>query len=79
MIDRAQDVQEGLDARLKHVGHGRYGRILRMARKPTREEYIRVLQITFAGSAIIGLAGFAIYIFFTATGPWLWSSYFASL
>ncbi|MCL4308541.1 MAG: protein translocase SEC61 complex subunit gamma [Candidatus Thermoplasmatota archaeon] len=79
VIDRARTVQDEFDARLKRIGHGKYGRILRMARKPSREEYIRVLQITFAGAAIIGLTGFAIYVFFTAAGPWLWSNYFAGL
>ncbi|MEM0129175.1 MAG: protein translocase SEC61 complex subunit gamma [Thermoplasmata archaeon] len=78
-IDRAKQVQDGFDARLKHIGHGRYGRILRMARKPSREEYVRVLQITFAGAAAIGLVGFAMYIFFTQAGPWIWANYFANL
>ncbi len=78
-IDRARTMQDEFDARLKRIGHGKYGRILRMARKPTREEYVRVLQITFAGAAIIGLVGFAMYIFFTAVGPWLWANYLAGL
>ncbi len=78
-LDRVKHVQSEFDARLKHVGHGRYGRILRMARKPSQEEYVKVLQVTFAGAAIIGVVGFAIYIFFTQAGPWLWQSFFAGL
>ena len=79
LIDRAQKVQDEFDGRLKHVGHGRYGRILRMARKPTSEEYVRVLQITFLGAFIIGITGFAMYIFFTQIGPWVWQNYLAGL
>lgn len=79
IIDRAQRIQDEFDGRLKHVGHGRYGRILRMARKPTSEEYVRVLQITFLGAFLIGITGFAIYIFFTQVGPWFWSTYLAGL
>ncbi len=78
-LDRARRVQDDFDGRLHHVGHGKYGRILRMARKPTREEYTRVLTITFIGAAIIGLTGFGIYIFFTQAGPWIWANYFATL
>jgi protein transport protein SEC61 subunit gamma-like protein len=78
-LDRARRVQDRLDGRMRSVGHGKYGRILRMARKPTSDEYVRVLQVTFIGAAIIGLVGFAIYILFTEVGPWLWSTYFAGL
>lgn len=79
VIDRAQQVQDEFDARLKHVGHGRYGRILRMARKPTSDEYIRVVEVTFIGALVIGITGFAMYIFFTQVGPWFWSNYLAGL
>lgn len=79
IIDRAQKVQDEFDGRLKHVGHGRYGRILRMARKPTHDEYVRVLQITFIGAFIIGITGFAMYIFFTQVAPWFWGNYLAGL
>lgn len=78
-LDRARRAQDDFDGRLHSVGHGKYGRILRMARKPTREEYTRVLTITFIGAAIIGLTGFGIYIFFTQSGPWIWANYFSAL
>lgn len=71
-IDRARRVQDTLDGRLKNVGHGKFGRILRMARKPDVDEYVKVLQVTFLGAVIIGGVGFMIYIFFTEVGPWAW-------
>lgn len=78
-LDRAKRVQENFDGRLRNVGHGKYGRILRMARKPAVEEYVRVLEVTFLGAVIIGVTGFLIYIFFTQAGPWLWSNFLTGL
>ncbi len=78
-LDRARRVQDEFDGRLRNVGHGKYGRILRMARRPTSEEYVKVLQVTWLGAILIGLTGFALYIFFSQAGPWLWSNYFAGL
>jgi protein transport protein SEC61 subunit gamma-like protein len=78
-LDRARRVQENFDGRLRSVGHGKYGRILRMARKPTSEDYVRVLGITWLGAVIIGVTGFLIYIFFSQAGPWLWSHYLQNL
>lgn len=73
-FDKAKDVQDTFDGRLKNLGHGKFGRILRMARKPDIDEYLRVLQITFLGAAVIGGVGFTIYIFFNIIGPWIWTT-----
>ena len=78
-LDRARRVQEEFDGRLHTVGHGKYGRILRMARRPTSDEYVKVLEVTWLGAILIGMVGFALYIFFTQAGPWLWQHYLASL
>jgi protein transport protein SEC61 subunit gamma-like protein len=72
-LDRANRVQEQIDGRLKNVGHGKYGRILRMARKPAVEEYVKVLEVTWIGAVIIGTLGFLFYIFFQIGGPWIWA------
>jgi protein transport protein SEC61 subunit gamma and related proteins len=78
-LDRARRVQDQFDGRLKNLGHGKYGRILRMARRPTSEEYVKVLQVTWLGAILIGLTGFAIYIFFTQVGPWIWTNFLQGL
>ncbi len=78
-LDRARRAQDEFDGRLRTFGHGKYGRILRMARRPTQEEYVRVLQVTFIGAVLIGMTGFALYIFFNQVGPWLWSNFFSTL
>jgi protein transport protein SEC61 subunit gamma-like protein len=78
-LDRARRVQDQFDGRLRNVGHGKYGRILRMARRPTSEEYVKVLGVTWLGAILIGLTGFAIYIFFNQAGPWIWVHFLAGL
>jgi protein transport protein SEC61 subunit gamma-like protein len=78
-LDRAKRIQDEFDGRLKTVGHGKFGRVLRMARKPTTDEYVRVLEITWLGAVLIGVVGFMIYIFFSQVGPWLWANLLASL
>ena len=78
-LDRAKRVQDEVDGRLHNLGHGKYGRILRMARRPTQEEYVKVLQVTALGAVLIGLTGFGIYIFFSQAGPWLWANFFSGL
>jgi protein transport protein SEC61 subunit gamma and related proteins len=78
-LDRARRVQDGFDGRLRTFGHGKYGRILRMARRPTSEEYVKVLEVTALGAVLIGMTGFGIYIFFTQAGPWLWANFFSGI
>jgi len=78
-LDRAKRVQENFDGRLRNAGHGKFGRILRMARRPTTQEYVRVLEVTWLGAALIGAVGFMIYIFFSQAGPWLWQNFFSGL
>lgn len=62
LISRAIHVQDIITARFKRIGKGEYGRVLKMARKPTPEEYSKTVQLTGLGIILIGLLGFAIYI-----------------
>ncbi|MGA7922757.1 MAG: protein translocase SEC61 complex subunit gamma [Thermoplasmata archaeon] len=78
-LDRAKRVQDQFDGRLRSVGHGKYGRILRMARKPSTDEYVRVLEVAFIGAVLIGLVGFSFYIFFSQAGPYIWTNYFSGI
>jgi protein transport protein SEC61 subunit gamma-like protein len=58
---RIYELQTRADETLKKIGKGKYGRVIKLARKPTSEEYKKVLQITSAGILIIGGVGFLIY------------------
>jgi protein transport protein SEC61 subunit gamma-like protein len=70
-IDRAWDLQHNLEARQKRIGKGRYGRVLKMARKPTNEEYKKTSQITGLGILLIGGIGFVVYLIATQVAPWI--------
>lgn len=67
-VDRAWEKQDKVEARIKRIGHGRYSRVLKMARKPEHEEFVRASQITGIGIMVIGLVGFLIFLFTS----WIW-------
>ncbi|MEA3283256.1 MAG: protein translocase SEC61 complex subunit gamma [Euryarchaeota archaeon] len=42
-----------------------YTRILKLARKPTREEFLMIAKVAGAGILLIGAVGFMIYLVLT--------------
>jgi len=62
IVDKSWDVQRRIEERMKRLGRGKYGRVLKMARKPTSDEYSKVVLITGLGIAAIGAMGFVIYL-----------------
>ncbi len=61
VVEKSWQVQKDIEDRVRRIGKGKYGRVFRMARKPSNEEYVRVVQITALGLALIGGLGFLIY------------------
>ncbi|MCD6276127.1 MAG: protein translocase SEC61 complex subunit gamma [Thermoplasmata archaeon] len=61
IVDKSAELQKRVENWVHGFGKGKYSRILKMARKPTAEEYGKVLAITSAGIIIIGGLGFLIY------------------
>ncbi len=61
IIEKGWEVQRRIEERLKRMGKGKYGRILKMARKPTTDEFSKVIIITGIGLVAIGALGFVIY------------------
>ena len=61
VVGKSWEVQKDIEERVKHIGKGKYGRVLRMARKPNNEEYVRTVEITGLGLILIGGLGFLIY------------------
>ncbi len=61
IIEKGWEVQRRIEERLKRMGKGKYGRILKMARKPTPDEFSKVVIITGLGLIAVGALGFAIY------------------
>ena len=62
IVEESWNVQRRIENRAKNMGKGKYGRVLKMARKPETEEYVKVLQITSLGLALMGGLGFLIYL-----------------
>jgi len=58
--ERAEEIQNSFESKTKNLGRGKYGRILKMARTPTREEYKKTCYIAALGMLIVGAVGFAI-------------------
>ena len=57
---KAWEYQENIEGRIRNLGKVKYGRVLKMARKPSWEEYKKIVQVTAIGLIILGVAGFVI-------------------
>ncbi len=62
IVDRSAEIQRKIEQRFSRIGKGKFSRILKMARKPTRDEYAKVITITGIGIILIGGVGFLIYL-----------------
>ena len=74
ILDKAWDLQHRIEVRQERIGKGKYGRVLKMARKPTNEEYEKTAKITGAGILAVGALGFAIYVIIDQVIPWILST-----
>ena len=74
ILDKAWDVQHKIEARQQRIGKGKYGRVLKMARNPTTDEFEKTSKITGAGILLVGAIGFVIYIIKELAVPWIMSA-----
>jgi len=65
IVDRAEGVQEKIERKIKSIGSGDYGRVLKLAHKPSDEEFSKMLEVTTLGVLILGFAGFGIFYLMT--------------
>lgn len=61
VVEKSWEVQKDVEERVGRIGKGKYGRVIKMARKPSTEEFIKVIQVTGIGLLLIGGVGFLIY------------------
>jgi protein transport protein SEC61 subunit gamma-like protein len=61
VVEKSWEVQKDIEERVQRIGKGKYGRVIKMARKPSTDEYVKVVQITGLGLLAIGGVGFLIY------------------
>lgn len=73
LIDRAWDLQNKIEVRQKRIGKGKYGRVLKMARKPTPDEFSKTSKITALGIILVGGMGFLVYLLCKHVAPWIMS------
>jgi len=71
IVDKGWETQRRVEERAKRIGKGKYGRVLRMARKPTNEEFSKVVTVTGLGLILIGALGFFIYLMMTVFPDWV--------
>ena len=72
-LEKVWRVQRKIEERNARIGKGKYGRVMKMARKPTEEEYSRTVMITGIGILLIGAVGFLIYLIREIVSPWILS------
>ena len=70
-MEKARDLQNKIEERESRFGKGKYGRVFKMARKPTNEEYSKTSKITGAGILAIGGLGFLIFLIAKQVAPWV--------
>ena len=64
--EKADDAQQKIEIRFREFGRGKWGRVLKMARKPDTDEYLKTCKLTAIGLVLIGALGFLIY--------WVWNN-----
>lgn len=62
IIEKSWKMQRKIENWYRSFGRGKYTRIIKMARKPKTDEYIKILEISGAGLLLIGFLGFTIYL-----------------
>jgi protein transport protein SEC61 subunit gamma-like protein len=63
LADKLGDMNVNISA--PKFNYREYVRVLKLARKPTREEFFMISKIAILGIALIGMMGFIIYVFLT--------------
>lgn len=71
IIDKSWKLQESIEELFRGMGKGNYGRVIKMARKPEYDEYMKTCGITGLGILVIGLLGFSIYYLWTHLPDWV--------
>ena len=70
-VEKAWDLQHNIESRQNRIGKGKYGRVLKMARKPTNEEFAKTSKITGLGIMLIGSLGFLMFLLAEIVAPWI--------
>lgn len=61
-LHKTREKQDWVEDKARGIGKGKYARVIKMAVKPTEEEFSKSLLITGVGIVLVGLAGFVIFL-----------------
>ena len=61
MMDYKEKFEEVTSFKIEEELFKKYWRVLKLARKPTRDEFSKIAIVAAAGIMLIGLVGFIIY------------------
>ena len=69
--DKVQDRQDWIESQIRRVSRGSWARIIRMARKPTAQEFKQTSIICGIGLFVLGAIGFVMLVMMDNFFPWL--------
>lgn len=75
VIKKIYEKQDWIEDKARGIGKGKYARVIKMAVKPTDEEFSKTLLVTGIGIAIIGFLGFVIFLLWEYVPrlvKWMW-------
>lgn len=78
VVKGSWSIQQKVEEKLKRLGKGKYGRVLKMARKPDHDEFLKVVQVTGIGMILIGALGFLIYLLWSYLPPIIYDFIFGT-
>ena len=68
---KVQEQQDRIEAQFRKITRGSWARIIRMARKPTPQEFKQTSIICGIGLFVLGAIGFAMLVLMDNFFPWL--------
>ena len=69
--DKVQDRQDAIEAQFRKISRVSWARIIRMARKPTPQEFKQTSIICGIGLFVLGFIGFVMLIMMDSFIPWI--------
>ena len=69
--DVVQDRQDWIEAQFRKISRGSWARIIRMARKPTPQEFSQTSIVCGIGLFVLGAIGFILLVVMDNFIPWL--------
>jgi len=73
ILELSQRWQDRIENWIRSRRRGKYMRVLRLAVRPERDEYLNTLKLAFAGLLVLGFTGFLMQLGVKAFSDWIGS------